>query len=55
MSAQIRNERLLPALKMLQKRLEKLDTNLEFVDLENRSGYGMFVKFGKQPLQKKAA
>tara|TARA_R100001594_G_scaffold46118_1_gene79137 strand:+ start:1052 stop:1531 length:480 start_codon:yes stop_codon:yes gene_type:complete len=55
MSAQIRNERLLPALRVLQKRLEKLDTNLEFVELENRDGYGMFVKFGKQPLQKEAA
>lgn len=55
MSAQIRNERLLPALKVLQKRLKKLDTNLEFVNLENRDGYGMFVKFGKQPLQKEAA
>ena len=55
MSAQIRNERLIPALRVLQKRLEKLDTNLEFVELENANGYGMFLKFGKQPLQKKAA
>ena len=55
MSAQIRNERLLPGLRVLQKRIEKLDTNLEFVELENANGYGMFLKFGKQPLRKEAA
>tara|TARA_B100000212_G_scaffold213372_1_gene161266 strand:+ start:322 stop:798 length:477 start_codon:yes stop_codon:yes gene_type:complete len=54
MSAQIRNERLLPALRVLQKRLEKLDTNLEFVELENEDGYGMFLKFGKEPLMEAA-
>jgi hypothetical protein len=55
MSAQIRNERLLPALRVLQKRLEKLDTNLEFVELENRDGHAMFLKFGEEPLQEEAA
>jgi len=53
-SAQIRNERLLPALRVLQKRLEKLDTNLEFVELENIDGHAMFIKFGKEPLMKAA-
>ena len=55
MSAQIRNERLLPALRVLQKRLEKLDTNLEFVELENRDGHAMFLKFGEEPLQEEVA
>ena len=54
MSAQIRSERLLPALRVIQKRLEKLDTNLEFVDLENTDGYAMFLKFGKEPLMEAA-
>ena len=54
MSAQIQSDRLLPALRVLQKRLEKLDTNLEFVELENRDGYGMFLKFGKEPLMEAA-
>ena len=54
MSAQIRSERLIPALRVLQKRLEKLDTNLEFVELENAEGYAMFLKFGKEPLMEAA-
>ena len=54
MSAQIRSERLLPALRVIQKRLEKLDTNLEYVDLENTDGYDMFLKFGKEPLMEAA-
>ena len=54
MSAQIQSDRLLPALRVLQKRLEKLDTNLEFVELENRDGYAMFLKFGKEPLMEAA-
>ena len=54
MSAQIRSERLLPAQRVIQKRLEKLDTNLEFVDLENTDRYAMFLKFGKEPLMEAA-
>jgi len=53
-SAQIRNEKLLPGLRVLKKKLEEKDTKLEVVGLENRDGHGMFIKFGKEPLMKAA-
>ena len=53
-SAQIRNEKLLPGLRVLKKKLEEKDTKLEVVELENRDGHGMFIKFGKKPLMKAA-
>jgi hypothetical protein len=53
-SAQIRNEKLLPGLRVLKKKLEEKDTKLEVVELENRDGHGMFIKFGKEPLMKAA-
>ena len=48
-SAQIRNEKLLPGLRVLKKKLEEKDTKLEIVD-----GHAMFIKFGKEPLMKAA-
>jgi len=53
-SAQIRNEKLLPGLRVLKKKLEEKDTKLEVVELENRDGHAMFIKFGKEPLMKAA-
>ena len=53
-SAQIRNEKLLPGLRILKKKLEEKDTKLEVVELENRDGHAMFIKFGKEPLMKAA-
>ena len=35
---------------MCYKKTRKKIQNLEFVELENRDGYGMFLKFGKEPL-----
>jgi len=53
-SAQIRNEKLLPGLRVLKKKLEEKDTKLEVVELENIDGHAMFIKFGKEPLMKAA-
>ena len=53
-SAQIRNEKLLPGLRVLKRRFEEKGTGFDVVKLENRNGYGMFVKFGKQPLMEAA-
>ena len=53
-SARIDNEKLLPGLRILKKKLEEKDTKLEVVELENRDGHAMFIKFGKEPLMKAA-
>tara|TARA_A100001515_G_C4489739_1_gene182899 strand:+ start:138 stop:614 length:477 start_codon:yes stop_codon:yes gene_type:complete len=53
-SARIDNEKLLPGLRVLKKKLEEKDTKLEIVELENRDGHAMFIKFGKEPLMKAA-
>ena len=54
MSAQIRNERLLPGNRLIKKRFEEKGTGFDVVELENDDGYGMFVKFGKEPLMEAA-
>ena len=51
-SAYIGDERLLPGLRVLQKRFEEKGTGLDVVELEKGDGFGMFVKFGKEPLRK---
>ena len=53
-SARIDNEKLLPGLRILKKKLEEKDTKLEVVELENKDGHAMFIKFGKEPLMKAA-
>ena len=53
-SARIDNEKLLPGLRVLKKKLEEKDTKLEVVELENRDGHAMFIKFGKESLMKAA-
>ena len=53
-SAQIRNEKLIPGLRILKKKLEEKDTKLAIVELENRDGHAMFIKLGKEPLMKAA-
>jgi len=53
-SAYIEDERLLPGLRVLQKRLEEKGTMLDVVELEKGDGYGMFIKLGKQSLLKAA-
>ena len=53
-SARIENEKLLPGLRILKKKLEEKDTKLEVVELENRDGHAMFIKLGKEPLMKAA-
>ena len=53
-SARIGNERLLPGLRVLKKKFEEKGTKLEVVELENSADYGMFVKFGKEPLMEAA-
>ena len=39
---------------MLKKKFEEKGTKLEVVELENSADYGMFVKFGKEPLMEAA-
>jgi len=53
-SAYIEDERLLPGLRVLQRRLEEKGTGLDVVELETGDGFGMFIKFGKQSLRKAA-
>jgi len=53
-SAQIRNEKLIPGLRILKKKLEEKDTKLAIIELENRDGHAMFIKLGKEPLMKAA-
>tara|TARA_R100001510_G_scaffold13847_1_gene11020 strand:+ start:2617 stop:3093 length:477 start_codon:yes stop_codon:yes gene_type:complete len=53
-SARITNEKLLPGLRILKKKLEEKDTKLQVVELENRDGHAMFIKLGKEPLMKAA-
>ena len=53
-SAYIGDERLLPGLRVLKKRFEEKGTGFDVVELENDDGYGMFVKFGKEPLMEAA-
>jgi hypothetical protein len=53
-SAYIEDERLLPGLRVLQKRLEEKGTGFDVVELEKDDGYGMFIKLGKQSLMEAA-
>ena len=53
-SAYIGDERLLPGLRVLKKRFEEKGTGFDVVELEEGDGYGMFVKFGKEPLMEAA-
>jgi hypothetical protein len=39
---------------VLKKRFEEKGTGFDVVELEEGDGYGMFVKFGKEPLMEAA-